>query len=67
MAKNRFYTPANRKTEPSAAAYSPQNNLGDLGIIQRNHKTAFGKQTIDVLDTKYHKREQDQIPGPGTY
>jgi len=27
----------------------------------------IGRQTLDILDYKYHKKERSQIPGPGTY
>jgi hypothetical protein len=58
-AKNRFYTPANRKTDPAPDNYCPQTNLGEDTILIRNAKAVFGKQKVDILDTRYHKREND--------
>ena len=66
-ANDRFWTPLNRRVEPAPGQYSPKNNLTDESILKSSAKCVVGKQNLDILDIKYHKRERSQIPGPGTY
>ena len=66
-AKDRFFTPYNRKAEPGAGQYSPKTNLTDESILKKNAKAVIGKQNVDILNMEYKKREMAQVPGPGAY
>ena len=42
-ARDRFFTPLNRRQEPAGSNYSPKNNLGQEGIFKYSAKAVIGK------------------------
>ena len=36
-------------------------------VFKKNARCVIGRNRQDILNEKYHKRERDQVPGPGQY
>ena len=72
-AKDRFKTPTFRRNELAPGHYAPKNNMvndqdGTLtggSVFKKSARAVIGRNKTDILNEKYHKRERDQVPGPG--
>ena len=53
--------PKDRVNLPGPGNYSPEK------VFKSNGRAVIGRQTLDILDYKYHKRERSLVPEPGTY
>lgn len=36
-------------------------------VFKKSARCVIGRNKTDILNEKYHKRERDQVPGPGKY
>ena len=68
-ATDRFKMKRDQVEFPSSVDYNTSvPSIGaDTSVVRRNFRASIGKQTVDVLDDRFHKRERSQVPGPGQY